>query len=169
MKFNKKIVFLSLFFLGAFGLAFPWEQAPLGAQGLRAAPDFILKDLSQKKVKLTDFKGKVVILNFFATWCPPCRAEIPELIKLYRLNKEKGLVVLGVSLDMDLPPQGLTTFVKDMKITYPVLMGTTDLAEKYQVNGVPTTILINREGKAHTRYDGLVPASRFEKDLSNLL
>ena len=93
----------------------------------------MLKDLSQKKVKLTDFKGKVVILNFFATWCPPCRAEIPELNKLYRLNKEKGLMVLGVSLDMDQPPQGLTTFVKDMKITYPVLMGTTDLAEKYQV------------------------------------
>ena len=86
MKFNKKIVFLSLFFFGALGLSFPWEQAPLGAQGLRAAPDFILKDLSQKKVKLADFKGKVVILNFFATWCPPCRAEIPELIKLYRLT-----------------------------------------------------------------------------------
>jgi thioredoxin-related protein len=70
---------------------------------------------------------------------------------------------------MDVPPQGLATFVKDMKITYPVLMGTTELAEKYQVNGVPTTILINREGKAYTRYDGLVPASRFEKDLMNLL
>jgi len=79
------------------------------------------------------------------------------------------LVVLGVSLDMDLPPQSLTTFVKDKKITYPVLMGTTDLAEKYQVNGVPTTILINRAGKPHTRYDGLVPASRLEKDLNNLL
>ena len=169
MKFNRKNVFISLFFLGSLWLALPWEQAPLGAQGLKAAPDFILKDLSQKKVKLTDFKGKVVVLNFFATWCPPCRAEIPELIKLYRLNKEKGLVVLGVSLDMDAPPQGLTTFVKDMKITYPVLMGTTDLAEKFQVNGVPTTILINREGKAHSRYDGLVPASRFEKDLSSLL
>jgi thiol-disulfide isomerase/thioredoxin len=169
MKLNKKTAFLSLFFLGAFWFAWPWQQAPLEAQGLRAAPDFILKDLSQKKVKLTDFKGKVVILNFFATWCPPCRAEIPELIKLYRLNKEKGLVVLGVSLDIDLPPQGLATFVKDMKISYPVLMGTTDLAEKYQVNGVPTTIVINRDGKAHSRYDGLVPASRFEKDLNNLL
>jgi thiol-disulfide isomerase/thioredoxin len=169
MKFNRKNVFISLFFLGSLWLALPWEQASLGAQGLKAAPDFILKDLSQKKVKLTDFKGKVVVLNFFATWCPPCRAEIPELIKLYRLNKEKGLVVLGVSLDMDAPPQGLLTFVKDMKITYPVLMGTTDLVEKYQVNGVPTTILINREGKAHSRYDGLVPASRFEKDLNNLL
>jgi len=169
MNFNKKNTFLALFFFLALWLALPWEQASLWAQGLRAAPDFILKDLSQKKVKLTDFKGKVVVLNFFATWCPPCRAEIPELIKLYRLNKEKGLVVLGVSLDMDVSPQGLTTFVKDMKITYPVLIGTTDLAEKYQVNGVPTTILINREGKAHTRYDGLVPISRFEKDLSNLL
>jgi thiol-disulfide isomerase/thioredoxin len=169
MKFNKKNVCISLFFLWSLWLALPWEQAPLGAQGLKAVPDFILKDLSQKKVKLTDFKGKVVILNFFATWCPPCRAEIPELNKLYRLNKDKGLVVIGVSLDMDVAPQGLTNFVKDMKITYPILMGTTDLAEKYQVNGVPTTILINREGKAHTRYDGMVPASRFEKDLSNLL
>lgn len=169
MKFNKKNIFISLLFLGILWFALAWEQAPLEAQGLRAAPDFLLKDLSQKKVKLTDFKGKVVILNFFATWCPPCRAEIPELNKLYRLNKEKGLVVLGVSLDMDLPPQGLTTFVKDMKITYPVLMGTSDLAEKYQVSGVPTTILINREGKAHSRYDGLVSASRFEKDLNNLL
>jgi thiol-disulfide isomerase/thioredoxin len=169
MKFNKKNIFIFLLFLGAFHFSFLWEQAPLGAQGLKAAPDFMLKDLSQKKVKLTDFKGKVVVLNFFATWCPPCRAEIPELNKLYRLHKEKGLVVLGVSLDMDLPPQGVTTFVKDMKINYPVLMGTADLAEKYQVNGVPTTILINREGKAQNRYDGLVPASRFEKDLSSLL
>jgi len=169
MKFNKKNVFISLFFFGALWLALPWERAPLGAQGLRATPDFILKDLSQKKVKLTDFKGKVVILNFFTTWCPPCRAEIPELIRLYRLNKEKGLMVLGVSLDMDVPAQGLATFVRNMKITYPVLMGTTDLAEKYQVNGVPTTILINREGMTHTRYDGLVPASRFEKDLRSLL
>ena len=169
MKCNKKKVFLSLFFLGVLGLVLSWEQTPSGAQGLRATPDFTLKDLSQKKVKLTDFRGKVVVLNFFTTWCPPCRAEIPELIKLYRLNKEKGLVVLGVSLDMDVLPQGLATFVKDMKITYPVLMGTAELAEKYQVNGVPTTILINREGKAHTRYDGLVPASRFEKDLNKLL
>ncbi|RPH83299.1 MAG: TlpA family protein disulfide reductase [Desulfobacteraceae bacterium] len=169
MRFNRKSVFLFLILFGTLWLAFPGEQSFSGAQGLRVAPDFILPDLSQKKVRLTDFKGKVVVLNFFATWCPPCRAEIPELNKLYRLNKEKGLVVLGVSLDMDLPPQSLTTFVKDKKITYPVLMGTTDLAEKYQVNGVPTTILINRAGKPHTRYDGLVPASRLEKDLNNLL
>ena len=92
-------------------MVLPWEQAPLGAQGLRATPDFILKDLSQKKVKLTDFKGKVVILNFFTTWCPPCRAEIPELVRLYRLNKEKG-VMFGVSLDMDVPAQDLAAFVR---------------------------------------------------------
>jgi peroxiredoxin len=169
MKSNKKNLLKAVLLLGVLWLAFPWEQTPLGAQGFRAAPDFTLKDLSQKKVRLTDFKGKVVVLNFFATWCPPCRAEIPELNKLYRLNKDKGLVILGVSLDMDASPGDLTTFVKDKKITYPVLMGTTDLAEKYQVNGVPTTIVINREGKAQTRYDGLVPSSRLEKDLSNLL
>lgn len=105
MKLNKKILFLVPFILLILWCALPWEQAPLGAQGVRVAPDFILKDLSQKKVRLSDYKGKVVILNFFATWCPPCRAEIPDLIKLYRLNKEKGLVVLGVSLDMDVSPR----------------------------------------------------------------
>ncbi len=169
MKVNKKIACMALFFLSALWFSWPWEQAASGTQGLKAVPDFILKDLSQKKVKLTDFKGKVVILNFFATWCPPCRLEIPELVKLYRLNKEKGLVVLGISLDEDVPPQDLMTFVKNMKITYPILMGTKDVLEKYEIGGVPTTILINREGKAFTRYDGLVPASRFEKDLSKLL
>ncbi len=169
MKVNKKIAFMALFFLGALWFSWPREEAASGTQGLKAVPDFILKDLSQKKVKLADFKGKVVILNFFATWCPPCRMEIPELVKLYRLNKEKGLVVLGISLDEDVPLQGLMTFVKDMKITYPILMGSKDVLEKYEISGVPTTILINRDGKTFTRYDGLVPASRFEKDLSKLL
>jgi thiol-disulfide isomerase/thioredoxin len=169
LKYNKKYVFIFLFLLLGLGGGVPWEQASGWAQGLKAAPDFTLNDLSQKKIKLSNFKGKVVILNFFATWCPPCRAEIPELIKLYRLHKEKGLVILGVSLDMDVTPQELATFVRNSKITYPVLLGTTDLADKYQVNGVPTTIVINREGKTFKRHDGLVPSSNFEKDLGSIL
>jgi peroxiredoxin len=138
-------------------------------QGKRAAKDFTLKDLAMKKVSLNDFKGKVVLLNFFATWCPPCRMEIPELIKIYNKNKEKGLVVLGVSLDSDGIPQGLTRFVRDMKIPYPVLLGNMELADNYQVSGVPTTIIINREGKTTNRFDGLVPGSHVEQALKELL
>jgi len=138
-------------------------------QGRRAAKDFTLKDLAMKKVSLNDFKGKVVLLNFFATWCPPCRMEIPELIKIYNKNKEKGLVVLGVSLDTDGIPQGLTRFVRDMKIPYPVLLGNMELADNYQVSGVPTTIIINREGKTTKRFDGLVPSSYVEQAMKELL
>jgi peroxiredoxin len=135
----------------------------------QTVPEFTLKDLSQKKVKLSDFKGKVVILNFFATWCPPCRAEIPELVKIYQGNQAKGLVVLSVSLDTEGLPQVLNKFVKDMKIPYPVLLGTMDLVDQYQITGVPTTLIITREGKIHKRYDGMVPGSRFISDIGKLL
>lgn len=133
------------------------------------APDFTLHDLSQKKVRLADFRGKVVILNFFATWCPPCRAEIPELIKIYKGHQDKGLVVLGVSLDTDGLPQILTKFIRDMKIPYPVLVGSLDLMDRYQINGVPTTMIISKEGKVLKRYDGLVPGSQFMRDIGKLL
>lgn len=144
--------------------------APAGAATAgQSAPDFTLKDLSQKKIKLSDYKGKVLILNFFATWCPPCRVEIPELVKIYQENQAKGLVVLSIALDTDGLPQVLNKFVKDMKIPYPVLVGTMSLVDQYQISGVPTTLVITREGKIHKRYDGLVPGSRFISDLGKLL
>jgi thiol-disulfide isomerase/thioredoxin len=151
----------------AAGLLFSSNQ--VWCQGKQTAKDFALKDLAMKKVSLSDFKGKVVLLNFFATWCPPCRGEIPELIKIYNKNKVKGLVVLGVSLDTDGVPQILTRFVREMKITYPVLLGNMELAENYQVSGVPTSIIINREGKITKRFDGLVPGSYLEQALKELL
>ena len=135
----------------------------------QTAPEFTLKDLTQKRNKLSDFRGKVVILNFFATWCPPCRAEIPELVKIYQGNQAKGLVVLSVSLDTEGVPQVLNKFVRDMKIPYPVLLGNMELVDQYQISGVPTTLIITREGKIHKRYDGLVPGSRFISDIGKLL
>jgi peroxiredoxin len=144
--------------------------SPAGAATAgQAAPDFTLKDLSQKKIKLSDYKGKVLILNFFATWCPPCRVEIPELVKIYQENQAKGLIVLSIALDTDGIPQVLNKFVKDMKIPYPVLVGSMSMVDQYQISGVPTTLVITREGKIHKRYDGLVPGSRFISDLGKLL
>ncbi len=143
--------------------------APEGVQKVRPAKEFSLKDLSSKKVNLSDFRGKVILLNFFTTWCPPCRIEIPELVKIYQQNKNKGLVVLGISLDKDVVPFMLKNFAKEMKISYPVLIGTEEVADSYQITGVPATFVISKEGKAYKRFDGLVPTDHLEKALKDLL
>lgn len=143
--------------------------APEGVQKVRPAKEFSLKDLSSKKVNLSDFRGKVILLNFFTTWCPPCRIEIPELVKIYQQNKNKGLVVLGVSLDKDVVPFMLKNFAKEMKISYPVLIGTEEVADSYQISGVPATFVISKDGKTYKRFDGLVPTDHLEKALKDLL
>jgi thiol-disulfide isomerase/thioredoxin len=141
------------------------EKAP----ATRPAKDFSLKDLQAKKVNLSDFRGKVVLLNFFATWCSPCRMEIPELVKLHQKYKNKDFVLLGINLDADAVPFMIKTFAKDMKITYPVLMGTPEVAEAYQISGVPITVLINKEGKIYKQFDGLVPTRFLDNALKDLL
>jgi len=135
----------------------------------RQMKEFSLRDLSSKKVNLSDFKGRVVLINFFATWCPPCRIEIPDLVGIYNQNKKKGLVILGVSLDMEKAPFVLKGFVREMKIPYPILIGTQEVAERYEISGIPTTVVINKEGKIHKRFDGFVPAEHLENALKGLL
>jgi len=135
----------------------------------RPAKGFTLKDLQSNKMRLSDFRGKVVLLNFFATWCPPCRMEIPELIRIYQQNKKKGLVILGISLDAEEASFVLKNFVRVMKIPYPVLIGTEEVVEDYRILGVPTTLVINKEGKIYQRFDGLVPPIHFENALKDLL
>jgi peroxiredoxin len=142
---------------------------PENVQKDRPAKDFSLKDLQSKKVSLSDFRGKVVLLNFFATWCPPCRQEIPELIKLYQQNKPKGLEIIGISLDSDDFPFLIKNFVKRMKIPYPVVIGTEEVAEAYRIIGVPITLIIDKEGKIFRRFDGLVPPRYVESALKELL
>jgi len=135
----------------------------------RPAKGFSLKDLQSNKMRLSDFRGKVVLLNFFATWCPPCRMEIPELIRIYQQNKKKGLVILGISLDAEEASFVLKNFVRMMKIPYPVLIGTEEVVEDYRILGVPTTLVIDKEGKIYQRFDGLVPPIHFENALKDLL
>lgn len=168
---KSKIGVLSLILTGLlFGVvAGTADSYPERAQQDRLIKGFTLKDLNSKKVNLSDFKGKVVLLNFFATWCPPCREEIPELVGIYHQNKKKGLVVLGISLDMDKAPFVLKSFIKQMKIPYPILIGTQEVAENYQISGVPTTLIINKEGKIQRRFDGLVPPDHLENALKGLL
>lgn len=110
------------------------------------APVFELKDLEGKKVSLADFKGKVILLNFWATWCAPCKAEMPSLENLYRNLKGKGLVVIGVSVDNS--EKTVHSFVKEKGITFPILLdkGKEVSFDDYGVIGLPVTFLIDKKG-----------------------
>ena len=137
--------------------------------GTKAAPEWQLKDLDGKPVKLSDFNGKVVILNFWATWCPPCRKEIPTFVSLQKQYGDKGLVVIGVSLD-EKGPVAVKPFVSKMAINYPIVMGDPKTAADYGgIAVVPTTFVIDRNGKIAAEHQGDAERATFEAEIKPLL
>ena len=139
-----------------------------GAEPQRA-PEWQLQSVEGKTVKLSDFKGKVVLLNFWATWCPPCRAEIPDLISLQQQYSPQGLVVIGVAMD-----QGGATvvkpFLKKMDVNYPVVLGDQKIAQLYGgIEVVPTTFVIDRRGQLVNQLRGAVGRPNFEAAIKPLL
>jgi peroxiredoxin len=135
------------------------------------APDFSLKDLNGKTVKLADLKGKAVILDFWATWCPPCRAEIPDLNTLYKEYKKKGATIVGVALDEG----GKTAIVAGMKkyklsLDYPILIGNQDISKLYGgIDAIPTTFILDKGGNIVNKYIGLQEKKVFVEDLNKIL
>lgn len=110
------------------------------------APDFTLKDLNGKQVRLRDFRGKVVFLNFFATWCVPCRLEMPAMERLSKAYKDKGLVVLAV--DIKESAKIVRTFLQELKVSFPALLDVDGaVAFTYGIRPLPATYLIGRDGK----------------------
>lgn len=132
------------------------------------AADFTLQDLNGKNVTLSDFKGKPVLLDFWATWCPPCRASIPGIEKLHKTFSDKGLVVLGISLD-DGGWDAVKAFRAEYGMTYSVLKGNEDVAGKYLVRSIPTMIVVDKQGKVIKRYMGFGNDEELEKDIRNIL
>ncbi|HJV31300.1 MAG TPA: TlpA disulfide reductase family protein [Bacillales bacterium] len=124
------------------------------SKGLEAgakAPDFELKTLTGETVKLSSLKGKKVMLNFWATWCPPCKAEMPDLEKLYK-QKDNDLVILAVNIDPQLDVKG---FAKEFGITFPILLDEDDsVNERYQIISIPTTYFIDRDGVIQSKFIG---------------
>jgi cytochrome c biogenesis protein CcmG/thiol:disulfide interchange protein DsbE len=131
------------------------------------APAFTLTDLTGKSVSLADFKGKVVVLDFWATWCPPCRKEIPDFISIQGEYGARGVQVVGVALD-EMPK--VQAFVRDNGMNYPVLMGNDDVVARYGgIEGIPTTFIIDRKGKIVDRFEGFRPRSVFVNAITPLL
>jgi cytochrome c biogenesis protein CcmG/thiol:disulfide interchange protein DsbE len=135
----------------------------------KTAPDFELKDASGKIVKLSDFKGKVVLLDFWATWCGPCAIEIPWFIDFQRRYKDRGFEVLGVSMDDD-GWKAISPFVAEKKINYRVVQGDDKTGDLYGgVEALPTTFVIDRDGRIASVHVGLTGRKDFEDAIEKLL
>jgi peroxiredoxin len=120
------------------------------------APDFSLKDLNGNELSLSDFEGKVLFLNFWATWCPPCRAEIPDFIEVYDKYKDMGMAILGVSVDR-ISEKKVGDFAEKLEMNYPVAMATQKLFKDYPAPGaIPTTLVIDGTGKIRYKKVGLM-------------
>lgn len=141
-------------------------------------PDFTLKDLDGRDESLGQFKGKVVLVNFWATWCGPCRIEIPWLMDLQEKYGSKGFTILGVAMDEE-GKSAVVPFVQKERfklgttsqpMNYPILIGNDDAAEKFGgLVGLPTTILISRDGRQVKRVDGLLSYGEMDKAIQSLL
>ena len=135
----------------------------------RPAPEFALKDADGKTVRLEDYKGKVVLLDFFATWCGPCKIEIPWFVEMERKHKDKGFNVLGVSMD-DEGWEVVKPFLADLKVNYRVVIGNDSTAQLYGgVDALPTTFLIDRSGRIAAVHIGLTGKKDFEDGVEQLL
>lgn len=134
----------------------------------RPAPDFTLPLIDGGQLRLSSYRGKVVLLDFWATWCVPCREEIPHFVELQQKYGGQGLQIIGVSMDDS--PNPVHTFYQQFHMNYPVVMGTPDVGGAYGgVLGLPIAFLIDREGRVYAKHIGATDAAVFEKDITALL
>jgi peroxiredoxin len=134
----------------------------------KLAPDFTLPDLSDKPLTLSSLRGKVVLLDFWATWCTPCREEIPEFVKLQDKYRDHGLQVIGISMDDG--PEPVRDFYKKFQMNYPVVMGDAKTGAAYGgVLGLPIAFVIDQNGKILSRHIGATDVSVLEKEIVPLL
>ena len=134
------------------------------------APDLTMTTLDGEEINLAQQKGKVVLVNFWATWCAPCRKEIPDLIDLYDRHKSDGLMVVGIALDED-GAEVVEPFAEQEKINYPIVVDTAETIEsKFDaMYGLPTTYVVNPEGKIVRRILGIFPVDKMEPKLKEML
>ena len=140
-----------------------------GKEEARPAPDFTLEDASGKKVTLSELKGQVVLLNFWATWCGPCKIEMPWFVDFQRKYKDRGFSVVAVSLDEE-GWDVVRPYTDEMQFNFPVVVGNEELVEKFgEMYALPTTLVINKKGEIVATHTGLVDRSVYEEEIESLL
>jgi len=135
------------------GLAFLLFHCAKEEKGPSLAPEFSLKTLTGEEISLSKYKGKTLLIDFWATWCGPCRESIPHLVHLHKTYRGQGLEVVGLSMDKG-DPKTVDHFVKSLDIPYPIAIAPEEIARAYGVNGLPTTVLIDKEGKIREKIVG---------------
>lgn len=148
----------------------PAELAVCDQDAEPANLDFTLKDMNGEDVSLMSYQGKVILLNFWATWCGPCKIEIPGFVELQDKYRDQGLVVLGVSIDD--PVSKIKPFAEEYNVNYPMLvgLGREDFQEAYgPIWGLPTSVFISRHGLACRSHLGFATKEQFEEDINALL
>src|SRR5215813_5674390 len=132
------------------------------------APQLVLKDIEGRTLRLTDYKGKVVLLNFWATWCAPCRAEMPDLVKWQRKYKSQGLQVIGVTY----PPLEIAEareFIKDIEVNYPIALGEERTKAMFdRGETLPVTVVIDKKGMVREVIQGIIFPEEFERKVKPL-
>ena len=171
MTKNKQVpIFWIIIFFFFVGVGFGWGAE---SESLKPAPDLNLTDINGHAFKLSDYRGKVVILNFWAVWCPPCQVEIPHLVSLYDKYKGKGLVILGIAISSG-NEKKIKEKVKEWNIGYPVINGDDcfSIRKNFQeVRAIPNSYIVNQEGRFFKNYVGFSTTTpiEMEKDIKNLL
>jgi len=133
-----------------------------------AAPDFSLPNIDGGRISLSDYKGKVLMVDFWATWCGPCRVEIPEFVELQNRYRSEGFAIVGISQDDS--PEPVRQFYKEFRMNYPVAMANDEVDQLFGgVIGLPTTFLIGRDGRIYAKHTGTTDIAVFEEEVRTLL
>ena len=143
----------SVIFFLCFGLTCLLSHCAKKEKETASAPDFTLKTIDGQEITLSKLEGKVILLDFWATWCGPCREAMPHLALLYKTYHQSGFEVIGMSTDKG-DTDAVRRFVKSMDIPYPVIMTPNDVERRYGITGLPTSILIDKEGKIRQKFVG---------------
>ena len=144
----------------------PADITPIASR--KVAPDFVLEDSEGTHIKLSNYEGRVVLLDFWATWCTGCKKEIPWYMEFERKYKKSGLSAIGVSLDDD-GWKSVKPYLQEHKINYPIVIGDWAMGDRFGFNSMPATLLIDREGKIADLHVGMVDKAAFEREIQTLL